>query len=189
MPGAAVAVVVTAAEPACRRYSAALFAGVELHVLSRAQLRPRSPFRGPLFDLCAAQPPGSRLGLVVPIVWCVEGAVAELVAIADHVNLAVPSPLCSRWPADVPRAFPPLTGIYQPGAIRACGGPRVYSSSVIVAGVANAGRLTPFEAGAVEQEGLEAVSDVLVPPAVVAAYYRLTLAACGVPQADGRDYK
>lgn len=195
MPGAVVAVVVTTADPRCCRTGAALFAGAALQALSRAELRPREPFRGPLFDLCAAQPPDSCLGLVVPIVWRGGSAagggagVPRLVAIADHVNLASRGPLCGRWPAGVQRTFPPLTGIYQPGAIRALGGPRVYSSGVIVAGVANAGRLTPFEAGAVEQEDFPAVSDVLVPAAIVAAYYGFTLAACGIPQADDRDDK
>ena len=56
-----------------------------------------------------------------------------------------------------------------------------------MAGVTDAGRLTPFEARAVREGGVVAVSDSLVPPAIVAAYYGLTLAACGVPQADDND--
>jgi hypothetical protein len=100
------------------------------------------------------------------------------------VNLELRSPLGGRWPAGVPRSFPPLTGIYQPADVRARGGARVYSSSVVVAGVADAGRLTPFEAGALREAGVFVVSDSLVPSAIVAAYYGLTLAACGVPRAD-----
>jgi hypothetical protein len=53
-----------------------------------------------------------------------------------------------------------------------------------VAGVADAGRLTPFEAGALREAGVFVVSDSLVPSAIVAAYYGLTLAACGVSRAD-----
>jgi hypothetical protein len=58
---------------------------------------------------------------------------------------------------------------------------------VVVAGVADARRLTPFEAQAVAELGVIAVSDVLVPAAIVAAYHGLTLAACGVPPADDND--
>ena len=142
--------------------------------------------------------PGRVVGLVVPVVWC--GAAASggssasavlppgtLIAVADHVNLGLRSPLTGRWPAAVPRSFPPLTGIYQPALVRARGGPRVYSSGVVVAGVADAGRLTPFEAKAVREEGIIAVSDCLGPAAVAAAYYGLTLAACGIPRADDND--
>ena len=105
-------------------------------------------------------------------------------AVADHVNLELRGPLTGRWPAGLPRGFPPLTGIYQPADVRARGGARVYSRGVIVAGVTDAGRLTPFEAGALREAGVFVVSDSLVPAAIVAAYYGLTLAACGVPPAD-----
>jgi hypothetical protein len=57
----------------------------------------------------------------------------------------------------------------------------------VVAGVTDAGRLTPFEARAVCEGDIIAVSDSLVPPAIVAAFYGLTLAACGVPGADDND--
>ena len=150
---------------------------------------------------------GRVVGLVVPVVW--RGAATcggssapatcggpsapatlppgALLAVADHVNLALRGPLTGRWPAAVPRSFPPLTGIYQPAFVRARGGPRVYSSGVVVAGVADAGRLTPFEAKTVCEGGIIAVSDSLVPVAIAAAYYGLTLAACGVPRADDND--
>jgi purine nucleoside phosphorylase len=111
----------------------------------------------------------------------------DLVAVADHVNLELGGPLTGRWPAGVPRGFPPLAGVYQPAVVRARGGPRVYSGSVVVAGVADARRLTPFEAAAIHGAGVRAVSDTLVPPAIVAAYHGLTLAACGVPRADDND--
>jgi hypothetical protein len=80
--------------------------------------------------------------------------------------------------------FPPLTGIYQPVVVRARGRARVYSDGVVVAGVTDAGRLTPFETEALREAGIFAVSDSLVPSAIIAAYYGLTLAACGVPRAD-----
>ena len=147
---------------------------------------------------CEGVRSGRVIGLVVPVVW--RGAAASggssapvalapgaLLAVADHVGLVLRGPLTGRWPAAVPRSFPPLTGIYQPALVRARGGPRVYSSGVVVAGVADAGRLTPFEANAVREAGIIAVSDSLVPVAIAAAYYGLTLAACGVPRVDDND--
>ncbi len=195
MPGAAVTLVLTADEPAARRAAEALFPAAELRMLTRQDLRPAAPFAGRLFAILGAQPAGSRVGLVVPVVW--RGAAAyggsaaparppagTLLAVADHVNLELRGPLTGRWPAGLPRSFPPQTGIYQPADVRACGGARVYSSGIVVAGVANAGRLTPFEAGALREAGVFVVSDSVVPAAIVAAYYGLTLAACGVPRAD-----
>jgi hypothetical protein len=80
-----------------------------------------------------------------------------------------------------------MTGIYQPAVVRARGGPRVYSSGVVAAGVADARSLTRFEARTVREGGFAIVSDLLVPAAIVAAYYGLRLAACGVPPAPARD--
>jgi hypothetical protein len=195
---AAVALVLTADEPAARHAAGELFPDAEHHILTRQDLRPAAPFEGRLFAILAARPPGSCVGLVAPVVWRgdaasggsaapVEPAPGALFAIADHVNLELRGPLTGRWPAALPRSFPPLTGIYQPGDVRARGGARVYSSGVVVAGVADAGRLTPFEAGALSETGVFVVSDSLVPSAIVAAYYGLTLAACGVPRADDND--
>ncbi len=195
MPGAAVSLVLTADEPATRRAAEVLFPAAGHRLLTRQDLRPAAPFEGRLFTIIGEQPAGSRVGLVVPVVWRGDSASGgfaapdppgqgTLLAVADHVNLELRSPLGGRWPAGVPRSFPPLTGIYQPADVRARGGARVYSSSVVVAGVADAGRLTPFEAGALREAGVFVVSDSLVPPAIVAAYYGLTLAACGVPRAD-----
>jgi len=210
----AVDLALAADEPVSRRVADALFPEAEHRFLTRDELRPPAPFAGPLFELLAAfaRPAGGRgeeapgaigrpevvVGLVVPVVW--RGAAASggssapdmlpsgtLLAVADHVNLEVRGPLTGRWPASVPRSFPPLTGIYQPADVRARGGPRVYSSGVVVAGVADAGRLTPFEANAVHEAGIIAVSDSLVPAAIAAAYYGLTLAACGVPRVDDND--
>ena len=195
MPGAAVALVLTADEPAARRAGEELFPAVRLCVLSRQDLRPAAPFAGRLFTILGEQPAGSCVGLVVPVVWrghAASGGSAApvslspgtLIAVADHVNLELRGPLSGRWPAAAPRRFPPLTGIYQPADVRARGGARVYSSGVVVAGVADAGRLTPFEAGALRETDVFVVSDSLVPSAIVAAYYGLTLAACGIPQAN-----
>jgi len=204
MPGAAVALVLTADEPAARRAAEELFPGAEHLLLTRQDLRPAAPFDGRLFDLLGARPAGSRIGLVVPVVWRGAAAAGDgaagsaapagpapvtlpagtLLAVADHVNLELRGPLTGRWPAGLPRGFPPLTGIYQPADVRARGGARVYSGSVVVAGVTDAGRLTPFEARALREAGGFVVSDSLVPAAIAAAYYGLTLAACGVPRAD-----
>jgi hypothetical protein len=197
MPGGAVALVLTADEPAARRAGEELFPAAEHRLLTRQDLRPAAPFEGRLFTLLGEQPAGSCVGLVVPGVWRGDAAASfaapvrlpkgTLLAVADHVNLELRGPLSGRWPAAVPRAFPALTGIYQPAVVRARGGARVYSSGVVVAGVADAGRLTPFEAGALREAGVFVVSDSLVPTAIVAAYYGLTLAACGVPRADDND--
>jgi len=197
MPGGAVALVLTADEPAARRAGEELFPAAEHRLLTRQDLRPAAPFEGRLFTLLGEQPAGSCVGLVVPGVWRGDAAAGfaapvrlpkgTLLAVADHVNLELRGPLSGRWPAAVPRAFPALTGIYQPAVVRARGGARVYSSGVVVAGVADAGRLTPFEAGALREAGVFVVSDSLVPTAIVAAYYGLTLAACGVPRADDND--
>ena len=87
----------------------------------------------------------------------------------------------------MPRDFPSMTGIYQPRRVRPREGARVYSSGVVAAGVADVRRLSRFEARAVREGGCGIVSDSLVPVAVVAAYYGLRLAACGVVQAPRSD--
>jgi hypothetical protein len=205
MPRAAVALVLTADEPAARRAAEELFPTAEHLLLTRQDLRPAAPFEGRLFTILAEQAAGSRVGLVASVVWRGEAASGDnapggsaaplkpslarppagtLLAVSDHVNLELRGPLTGRWPAGQRRTFPPLTGIYQPADGRARGGARVYSSGVVVAGVADAGRLTPFEAGALREAGIFVVSDSLVPAAIVAAFYGLTLAACGVPRAD-----
>ena len=209
MPGAAVALMLIADEPAARRAAEELFPAAARCLMTRQDLRPAAPFEGRLFALLGAQPVGCCVGLVVPVVWRGDAASGDaaagdaaagdaacggpaaphelppgmLLAVADHVNLELRGPLSGRWPAGLPRTFPPLTGIYQPADVRARGGARVYSGGVVVAGVTDAGRVTPFEAGAVREAGVFVVSDSLVPAAIVAAYYGLTLAACGVPRA------
>jgi hypothetical protein len=194
MPDPDVALVVAAAEPHVRWACAEVFPGVPWGSLTRDELRPRAPFAGPLFEVLSGLPHGACVGLVVPVRWtggsrpAAGGASAcDCLAVSDHVNLELRGPLTGCWPAGVPRDFPQMAGIYQPALVRACGGPRVYSSGVVVAGVADAARLSPFEARAVAEQGVIAVSDTLVPAAVVAAYYGLTLAACGVPPADDND--
>ena len=114
-------------------------------------------------------------------------ASGELVVIADHVGLEPRGPLTGRWPDGVPRDFPSMTGIYQPRIVRPREGARVYSFGVVAAGVADARRLTRFEARAVREGGCSIASDRLVPAAIVAAYYGLRLAACGVLQAPRSD--
>lgn len=198
MPAAAVSLVLVADEPAARRAVEVVFPGVERHFFTCSELRPEVPFAGPLFAVLGAQPPGACVGLVVPAVLLAAPGdrsapgpgtrdACELLAVADHVNLELRGPLSGAWPAGVPRSFPSMTGIYQPAVVRAFGGARVYSSGVVVAGVADAGRLTSFEAGVVRGEGICVGSDTLVPVAIVAAYYDLTLAACVVPQAPERE--
>jgi len=188
--GRAVALVLTAADTACRDAGARLFPGVPLRALTREDLRPLAPFEGPLFEVLAARPHGSVVALVVPVVAAGGEAVlpGELVPVGDHVDLEPGGPLTGRWPAGVPRDFPSMTGIYQPALVRPLEGARVYSSGVVAAGVADARRLTRFEARAVREGGWPIVSDSLVPVAVIAAYYGLRLAACGLVQAP-TDYR
>jgi hypothetical protein len=191
MPDADVALALATTEPEAERARDALFPGAVRLSLTREDLRPRVPFHGALFDGLASLARGSCVGLVVPLRESPADPAGRrdrrLLPVADHVNLELRGPLTGRWPAGVPRDFPQLAGIYQPALVRASGGPRVYSTGVVVAGVADARRLTPFEAQAVAELGVIAVSDVLVPAAIVAAYYGLTLAACGVPPADDND--
>ena len=187
MAGEAVALVLTAAGPACRSAGAALFPGARLLELTREQLRPPAPFEGRLFALLAERPRGAVVGLVVPVLSAGAAGAGPppgaLVAVADHVGLEGRSPLTGRWPAGVPRDFPSMTGIYQPAYVRPRHGARVYSSGVVAAGVADVRRLSRFEARAVREGGWPIVSDTLVPAAVVAAYHGVKLAACGVVQA------
>lgn len=184
----AVALALHLEAPRLAATGARLFPRAHLCGLGRGELRPPAPFAGALFDLLAGVARGSCIGLVVPVAPAPAARLpGALFAVADHVNLELRGPLTGRWPAGVPRDFPQVAGIYQPAVVRACGGPRVYSTGVVVAGVADARRLTPFEAQAVAELGVIAVSDVLVPAAIVAAYHGLTLAACGVPPADDND--
>jgi hypothetical protein len=194
--GAVVALVLAADGPDCRAAAAKLFPGLTPEILTPDRLRPSAPFDGPLFELLAARPSGSAAGLVVPVRAPGRGegaagsagagrrpAAGDLVPVADHVNLTGAGPLTGRWPAGVPRDFPGMTGIYQPALVRPVEGARVYSSGVVAAGVADARRLTRFEARAVREGGWPIVSDSLVPVAIVAAYYGVRLAACGLVQA------
>jgi hypothetical protein len=187
MAGGAVTLVLTADDAASRSAGAALFPGATLESLSRRELRPPVPFEGPLFALLGGQPHGSLVGLVAPAVWTGDTgagpAPGDLVPVADHVGLEGRGPLTGRWPAGVPRDFPSMTGIYQPADVRSRRGARVYSSGIVAAGVADVRRLSCFEARAVREGGCSIVSDSLVPVAVVAAYYGLRLAACGLVQA------
>ncbi len=208
MPGA-VALVLTSDEAECGRAGAVLFPGADRRALQRAALRPRAPFAGPLFGLLGERPRGDCVGLVVSAVLIGSTGAGrdaradppssasrpapagpspgDAVAIADHVNLELRGPLSGVWPAAVPRDFPNMTGIYQPGDVRARGEPRVYSSGVVAAGVADARRLTDFEVRAVREGGLHVVSDSLIPAAIIAAYYGLRLAACGILRAPERN--
>jgi hypothetical protein len=189
--GTGVELVLTAADAGCRDAGARLLPGVPSESLTREGLRPLAPFEGPLFEVLAAQPRGSVVALVVPVVTAGGEArltPGDLVPVRDHVGLEARGPLTGRWPAGVPRDFPSMTGIYQPSLVRPPRGARVYSSGVVAAGVADALHLTRFEVRAVREGGWPIVSDSLVPVAIVAAYYGLRLAACGLAQAP-TDYR
>lgn len=177
------ALVLVADEPGVRVRAGRVFPGARRHVFDRSALSPEEPFRGPLFDLLAAQPPHACLGLVVPVTHLRERggtpAPRALLVVHDHVNLSLESPLAGRWPGAVARTFPAMTGIYQPDGVRPAGDAQVYSAGV-VAGVADRERLTPFESAMVHARGYAVVCDMLVPVAIMAAYYGLKLAACGI---------
>jgi len=190
--GEAIALVLTAEDAACRSAAAGLFPGVPLVSLSREGLRPAVPFEGPLFALFESRRRDQTIGFVVPAVWTGDAgerpANGDLVPVGDHVGLEGCGPLTGHWPAGVPRDFPGMTGIYQPSHVRSRRGPRVYSSGIVAAGVADLRHLSRFEVRAVHEGGCSIASDSLVPAAIVAAYYGLRLAACGLVQAP-RSYR
>lgn len=198
MTGAVVALALAAGDEASRRVAGELFPEAGLLAFGPADARPPAPLGGRLFEALGRLTRGDCVGLVAPVLWCgpaggagpaapLPPAPDALFALGDHVNLELRGPLTGRWPAGVPRDFPSMTGIYQPAVVRARGGARVYSSGVVAAGVADARRLTGFEARAVREGGFCIVSDLLVPVAIVAAYHGLKLAACGIPRGPARD--
>lgn len=195
---AGVRLALVADRPETRQVGAGLFPDSDRRVLPRSDLRPGAPFAGPLFEVLGALSRDSLVGLAVPVLWCSpaggSGPAAPeppspgaVLPVADHVNLELCGPLTGRWPPGVPRDFPGMTGVYQPGLARAAAGARVYSSGVVAAGVADARHLTRFEARAVRGSGAVVLSDTLVPVAIVAAYCGLRLVACGVVRAPDRD--
>ncbi len=186
MLGDVVSLVVTTGGSSARRVAATLFPGVSARSFSREELRPPQPFTGPLFAELAGVPSGCCIALVTSVVWCgsadgcgLAPSAGALFAVTDHLNLELAGPLSGRWPSEVARVFPPTAGIYQPEVIRARAGARVYSSGV-VAGVSDSRRPTVFEAATARTAGAFVLSDEVVPVALVAAYYGLSVAACGV---------
>ncbi len=198
---------VVLAAPATVGAAAELFVCAAAVTLEPDELRPALPFEGRLFEILAALPAGTCVGLVVPVRLAAAGrsggaptqpsaalsrhaastdAAPGLLAVEDHVNLELRGPLTGAWPADLPRSFPSMTARYQPAVVRSVASARVYSGGV-VAGVGDLARLTPFERRELRRASCSAVADLLVCPAVVAAYYGHTLAACGVVQAPPID--
>ena len=185
-----------------------LFGGIDRLVVPVDVLRVTSPWEGPLFALfdqivasravgddeavggggvapppvagAAAPPP--TVGLVLPMIWTGSAPTPEVVLITDHVNLTLRGPLSGRRPPSGPPTFPSLSAIYQPALTRRLLAGRVYSEAA-VAGVADAGRLTPFERRALAECACEGVCDCLVDAVIVAAYHGLHVAACGIPRA------
>ena len=184
------AVSVAFASPACAAEAATLFAGAAVVTLERDEMRPARPFQGRLFATLAALPSAACVGLLVPMRLTSTARAGDprrsLVVVEDHVNLELCGPLTGVWPAAAPRTFPSMTARYQPAVVRSAADPRVYSGGV-VAGVGDLLRLTPFERRSLRRAGCRAAADLLVHPAVVAAYYGHTLAACGVVQAPPID--
>ena len=191
------------AETSVAPVAESLFPRVRRADLTRAELRPETPFAGTLFALLGGLAAGETVGIVVPGVWHgpsrgdapVSGppAAGDILApvapgtgvlvVRDHVNLAVRGPLTGRWPASVPRSFPCMTGIYQPLPAGVAADAPVYSRGVVAAGVRAAARLTPFERRALDEAGAAAYADCLVPAVVTAALYGLKVVACLVVRA------
>lgn len=155
-----------------------LFAGSAVVVLTEADLRVCEPWRGRIFDELSRC--SGVVGLAVPVVWLSDDPAPEVVLVSDHVNLRLRGPLTGRRPVSGPPAFPSMSGIYQPALLRPRVGDRVYFE-VVVAGVADAQRLTPFERREARRAGCSAACDCLVDTAIVAAHHGLKLAACGLP--------
>ena len=180
-----------------------LFGGVDRFVARLDVLRVTTPWEGPLFALFdelaaslagdeeagaggGAVAPPPAVGLVLPMIWTGSAPAPEVVLITDHVNLTLRGPLSGRRPPSGPPTFPSLSAIYQPALLRQLVAGRVYSEAA-VAGVADAGRLTPFERRALAECACEAVCDCLVDAVIVAAHHGLHVAACGIPQPAGHD--
>jgi hypothetical protein len=171
------------AEPLASSPAASLFEPVATRVVTPAALRCSAPWEGTPFELLAGLG-GDRtplVGLLVPVVWTAVGPVPDVVIVTDHVNLTVRGPLAGRRPDGGPQVFPSVTGIYQPFAAATAVGGRVYSE-VAVAGVADAGRLTPFERRHLADSGCAAVCDCLIDVVLVAAFHGHEVLACGIPQ-------
>lgn len=184
-PAGPPALVIVAAPLAAHPLIDELFPHALAVVLTRAELRPRRPFHGRLFDVLAeARGRGKAVGLAVPARWLAPPPMPSVFAVADHVNLELRGPLTGAWPAGIERTFPCMTGVYQPRHVRLSNGPAVYSA-VTVAGVKQLKSLTSFEREAVASGGFAAAADCLVPPVIVAAYYEIPVAACGIVAAVG----
>jgi len=176
-------VVIVAASLAAHPLIEPLFPHAEVVLFTPADLRPRAPFRSRLHEFFAAgrgrDQNVAACGLVLPARWFGSPPAPAAFTVVDHVNLEMGGPLTGIWPADVPRTFPCMTGIYQPAIVRPDDYPHVYSA-VTVAGVRDLMSLTPFEHQAVAQGGFAAVCDCLVPSVILAAYHGVSVAACCV---------
>ena len=167
--------------------------------------------RGPLtgrWPVGRARAFPSMTGVYRPelIAACVaaEGAAGGTQAVAgapDEDRAAGPAPAAAGRPTGGPgEATARLDGDaaagrpgYPRGAQHQPPGGRPYArgpiySALAVAGVAEAARLTPFEARQMRRCGLVAAAGQLVAPVVIAAYHGLAVAAAGAPRAPrGRE--
>lgn len=169
--------------------------------LSRRDCRPMKPFAGALFDIMAATAAAGQaglVGLVVPLASPTALAAGPVI-IADHVDLALRSPLLGAWPAGRERTFPSMSDVYAADVAErllvpstSAPGERIPApgtegteaavySRIAVAGVADLRRLSVWEEQQARAAGLTAVADCLVAPVVIAACYGLTVAGVGVP--------
>jgi hypothetical protein len=111
-----------------------------------------------------------------------SGRTAEVVAVADHVNLTWRSPLTGVNDDRLGPRFPVVAGVYVPkivvGRVGPGAGPAV--GQEVVAGVRDDRKLLEFEWEMVRKEGLDTVSSELVPVALLAAHMGMRLAAAVV---------
>ena len=159
--------------------------------MSAADLRVTHALAGPAVRPRSAEPRPAprrgrrpRLGLLVPVVWIGSGPAPGLVVVRDHVDLSLRGPLTGRRPDGGPQVVP-VAGRHISTARRrspAADG-RVYSE-VAVAGVADAGRLTPFERRRARVSGVSRGLRLLVDAVVVAAFHGFDVVACGVPRGE-----
>ena len=118
--------------------------------------------------------------------WAIDEATGEGGAAPCQSSLAprdrsqAPSTAGPGGPATGPGTAPVRPQHQPPGGRPGAGGPIYFA--LAVAGVADAGRLTPFESRQMRRCGLVAAAGLLVAPVVIAAYHGLAVAAAGVPR-------
>ena len=126
--------------------------------------------------------PASVVGYVCSGRRVAPGGIAEVVAVADHVNLTWRSPLTGVNDDRLGPRFPVVAGVYVPEMVveRVGPGGSPAVGQEVVAGVRDDRSLLEFELEMVCKRGLRTVSSELVPVALLAAHMGMRLAAAVV---------